>query len=155
MHADELRARGLWLNLAGISFCLFLPNVVTVASDWPGFRGPNGSGVSDARGLPIEFGPKINLLWKAKVPGGNSSPVAAGDRIFLAGYNGNRRTVCCIDQSSGSKLWEHSIEAARTERKTEPNDPATSTPVTDGRNIHVLFSGFGLLSYTMDGEERW
>src|SRR5262249_46275996 len=31
----------------------------------------------------------------------------------------------------------------------------SSTPVTDGTNIYALFSGYGLISYTRDGEERW
>src|SRR5262245_17057621 len=47
------------------------------ATDWPRFRGPNGSGISDARYLPVEFGPNTNLAWKSSVPAGISSPVIA------------------------------------------------------------------------------
>ena len=28
------------------------------AEDWSRFRGPNGSGISNATGLPVEFGPE-------------------------------------------------------------------------------------------------
>src|SRR5439155_7179178 len=58
-------------------------------------------------------------------------------------------------RKSGQLLWERSIEAARTQRKSQPNDAASSTPVTDGRNVYALFSGFGLVSYTIAGRERW
>jgi hypothetical protein len=53
-------------------------------ADWPQFRGPNGSGLCPSCGqLPTEFGPQKNVLWKTELPVGKSSPVLAGDRIFL------------------------------------------------------------------------
>src|SRR5262249_56857763 len=59
-----------------------------LASDWPGFRGPQG-GVADDKNLPAEVG-KDNVLWKVKLPGaGTSSPIITGERILLtcnAGY---------------------------------------------------------------------
>src|SRR6185437_4523527 len=152
MKADELRPGAQCL--IGV-FLLFFSDVVAAAAGWTRFRGPDGSGVSDTRGFPGTFGPGTNLLWRAKVPAGNSSPVVANGRVILAGYEGSRRTLSCLDGNSGARLWENSIEATRVERKTEPNDPASSTPVTDGRNVYVLFSGFGLISYSMDGGERW
>jgi hypothetical protein len=42
------------------------------SSDWPRFRGPNGTGVSADRGLPAEIDRDKNVLWWAKVPPGNS-----------------------------------------------------------------------------------
>src|SRR5258705_13589453 len=74
--------------------------------DWSRFRGPNGSGISAERGLPIMFGPETNLAWKVAAPAGNSSPIAVGDRIFLAGYEKDRRLICCHDLKDGSRLWE-------------------------------------------------
>ena len=46
----------------------------TGVQNWPRFRGPNGSGVSESRDLPVEFGPSKNLAWrkacrKAKLSG--------------------------------------------------------------------------------------
>ena len=133
----------------------FLPSLSGEAADWPRFRGPNGSGVSEARDLPMEFGPGKNLAWKVNAPPGSSSPVIAGDRVWLAGYEGNRRLVWCLDLKNGAQLWERSIEAVRTERKSVPNDAASSTPVTDGSNAYVLFSDVGLVAYALDGGERW
>src|SRR5262245_5651927 len=54
------------------------------AADWPGFRGPNGSAVSDNANLPAEWGKDHNVAWKVSVPGyGWSSPVISGDRVFV------------------------------------------------------------------------
>lgn len=49
-------------------------------SDWPRFRGPNGTGVSEDAGLPDEVGPDNNVLWAARLPKGSSSPWSPGDR---------------------------------------------------------------------------
>src|ERR1044072_5233147 len=61
------------------------------AEDWPQFRGPNASGISDAKKLPVEFGPEKNVVWKTQLPPGHSSPVIFGDRIFLTGAEGGHR----------------------------------------------------------------
>ena len=42
-------------------------------------------GVSDDRDLPVRFGPEENVVWKTGLPPGESSPVIAGDRLFLTG----------------------------------------------------------------------
>src|ERR1051326_1100347 len=134
---------------------LLLYNLALSAADWPSFRGPNGAAVSEAHGLPMIFGPKSNLLWKITVPAGSSSPIVEGDRVWLAGYEDNRLLLWCLDRITAKVIWERALEQACTERKTFPNDPASSTPATDGQNVYALFSGFGLVSYSMDGKERW
>jgi outer membrane protein assembly factor BamB len=122
---------------------------------WPRFRGPNGSGVSDATGLPVEFGPNKNLGWRTTVPAGSSSPIVSGERVFLTGYEEKALVVLCLNARSGKELWRHKIGRVRKERQSRPNGPATPTPVTDGRNVYVFFPELGLLSYTIDGRERW
>jgi outer membrane protein assembly factor BamB len=125
------------------------------APDWPRFRGPNGSGVADARRLPVEFGAKKNLAWRIEAPAGISSPIVAGERVWLTGFDGERRLTWCLDLKLGQRLWERSVGTLRHERKSKPNDPATSTPTTDGTNVYALFSEFGLIAYSLSGEELW
>ena len=87
-----------------------LPSVFTLiaigclaaeAQDWPRFRGPNGSGVSEATALPVEFGPARNLLWRTPVPAGHSSPVLAGDRVLLTACEQDRLITLCLDRDTG------------------------------------------------------
>lgn len=53
-------------------------------SNWPQWRGPEGSGVSTERGLPEEWGETKNIRWKTPLPGkGHSSPVVWGKRVFV------------------------------------------------------------------------
>ena len=54
------------------------------SSDWPEFRGPTQDGHSDATGLPVEWSPEKNVVWKTPLPGKAwSSPIVAGGRIYL------------------------------------------------------------------------
>jgi outer membrane protein assembly factor BamB len=152
-----------WINAgvaarAALIFTLGLTADTASGADvqnWPRFRGPNGSGVSESRDLPVEFGPAKNLAWRAAILAGHSSPVIWENRIFLTGYEGTRCIVTCLDRRNGERWWERSIEAARVERKSKPNDAASSTPVVDETGIYALFSGFGLVALSHDGQERW
>ncbi len=135
----SLPARPLGISL-WIGTCLFVHQERGSTDEWPRFRGFEGTGVSQARDLPANFGPKSNLVWKTVVPMGCSSPVVAGNRIWLAGYEGNNRLVWCLDLNTGRRLWEQAVVARGDERKSVPNDAASSTPVTDGVNVCALFS---------------
>lgn len=53
-------------------------------ANWPQWRGPNGSGISNEKNLPVEWSADKNVQWKTPLPGrGHSSPVVWGNRIFL------------------------------------------------------------------------
>jgi outer membrane protein assembly factor BamB len=126
-----------------------------LAAEWPQFRGPNGAGVSDQTSLPVEFGPDQNVVWKTALPRGNSSPALTTDRIFLTASEGNRLITLCLDRATGKILWRREIAADRAEVLNPLNDPASSSPITDGKNVYVFFGNFGLASYDPNGGERW
>ncbi|MGH9861386.1 MAG: PQQ-binding-like beta-propeller repeat protein, partial [Candidatus Acidiferrales bacterium] len=123
--------------------------------EWVGFRGPNGSGVSEAAGLPAEFGPSKNLLWKRPVPFGRSSPVVTEGRIYLTASEGDKLITLCLDRKTGKLLWRREVPRARHMPIYKANDPASPTPVSDGKNVYVFFAELGLISYGPDGTERW
>jgi outer membrane protein assembly factor BamB len=53
-------------------------------SNWPQWRGPSGQGVSEEKGLPLEWSDKKNVKWKTALSGrGHSSPIVWGNRIFI------------------------------------------------------------------------
>ena len=54
-----------------------------VSENWPGWRGPRGTGVSSETAFPVTWDTS-NIRWKTPIPGrGHSSPVVWGNRIFL------------------------------------------------------------------------
>jgi outer membrane protein assembly factor BamB len=63
--------------------------VSVAAADWPQWRGPHGTGISDEKDLPIRWSATENVTWKASLAGlGVSTPIAAGARIFVTSQIG-------------------------------------------------------------------
>lgn len=63
---------------------------VAHAQQWPHWRGPNASGVSAERGLPVTWSDSAGLAWKAPLRGlGISSPIVVGDRVFVTSQVGS------------------------------------------------------------------
>ena len=122
---------------------------------WSRFRGPNGSGVSTSTRLPAEFGTDKNVVWKTELPFGHSSPALTRERIFLTAARGEHLVTICLDRRTGKILWEREAPRSRVEKLDTRNGPAGPTPATDGTNVYVFFADFGLLSYDIDGKERW
>jgi outer membrane protein assembly factor BamB len=126
------------------------------AADWPQFRGPNGSGLCPSCGqLPTRFGPTENVLWKTDLPPGKSSPVLAGDRIFLTASEGDDRITMSLSRISGKLQWRRSVRAPRREYQNPLNDRAAPTAVIGGKSVFVFFADFGLVAYDFEGGERW
>lgn len=128
---------------------------ILMANVWPQFRGPDSTGVSGDAAIPTEFGPSKNLVWKADLPPGKSSPVFAGDRIFVTGHDGDKLLTLALDRRSGRELWRGAVVRSRSERRHKLNDAAAPTPVTDGTNVYSFFADFGLVAYSGEGKELW
>ena len=126
-----------------------------VSDEWSQFRGPNGTGVSETKNLPTEFGPNKNVVWKAALPPGHSSPVLTHDRIFVTAHDKETLLVICLDRETGKVLWQREVPHSRAGRLQNVNGPASPSPVTDGKNVYVFFQDFGMVSFDPDGKERW
>src|SRR5215475_12950690 len=96
---------------------------LAIASDdeWSRFRGPNGTGVSGATNLPVEFDPEKGVVWKTALPPGHSSPVLARSRIYVTAHtpidarnNADYQLfVIALDRKSGKELWRREIMRSR------------------------------------------
>jgi outer membrane protein assembly factor BamB len=123
---------------------------------WPQFRGSNSSGVAEGQKPPVEFGPNKNLLWKAALPAGASSPVIAGDRIFTTGFDGKKLWTIGVSRKDGKEVWRAEAPAKKIEEYfAAEGSPAASTPATDGERVVAYFGSCGLVCYDLDGKELW
>jgi outer membrane protein assembly factor BamB len=148
---------------------------------WPQLRGPGGSGVSDAEGLPETWSATENVAWKVPVPGrGWSSPIAWGDRVFLTtaasggteevakkglylggdrsqpSGNRHRWLVLGLDLAAGKTLWEAEAHAGPPGQPRHiKNSHASETPCTDGERVFALFGHIGLFAYDFSGKPLW
>jgi outer membrane protein assembly factor BamB len=125
------------------------------STEWDRFRGPNGSGVSTDTGIPAEFGPEKNVVWKTALPEGNSSPVFGKSSIFLTGFEGDKLFTISLDRKTGRVQWRREVVRAREGHLREPNNPASPSAATDGENVFTFFQDFGMLAHGPDGNELW
>jgi len=135
---------------------LFCTATLLAAGDWPQFRGPNATGVSEDINLPVTLHLAENVVWKTPMPMGNSSPVVAGNRVYLTGFEKERLLTLAMDRSTGRILWQREAPRPRKQAIERPaNGPASASPASDGKNVYVFFQDFGLLAYGPEGNELW
>lgn len=130
------------------------------ASDWPEFRGPTGQGLSDARGLPLEWSATKNVEWKTPIPGrGWSSPVIKGGRVFLTTAveegGGLSLRVLALDASDGRVLWNTEALASSAAKAHQKNSHASATPVIDGDRLYAHFGHYGTACLDGNGKVLW
>ena len=141
--------------------------------EWPQFRGPNGSGIAAADAHPATtWSATQNMKWKVALPGpGSSSPVIAGERVFITCYSGYgdgssgggpeklQRHLICLQRNSGKVLWDKSVPAELPEDEYSGNlrehGYASNTPVTDGERVYAFFGKTGVLAFDFDGRQLW
>ncbi len=128
------------------------------AGNWPGWRGTNGSGVSEEKGFPIAWSSEQGVMWKTELAGsGNSSPVVWGDRVFLttAEDGGARRSVLCFDRANGHQLWKCSAPSDAREGTHAKNGFASATPALDGQRAYAFFGSAGVIAADFSGRLVW
>ena len=93
------------------------------AEDWVRFRGPNGTGISDAQ-VPTTWSESENLRWKLKLPGSGRPARSWSARGFcdllLGLWNGRARgRFCrrCGDISSASPARQVKSSGANGQRR--------------------------------------
>src|SRR5262245_44521030 len=125
--------------------------------DWTRFRGPNGAGVSQSTGFPIQFGRDSNTVWRRPARRGKSSPVLTSRHVFLTAFEKEKLFTLCFDRRNGKLVWEQGLDRPRQQDRYSDtlNEPASITPVTDGENVYVFFQDYGLISYDAAGNLRW
>jgi len=128
------------------------------AGNWPGWRGPEGSGVSPEKDLPETWGTNRNVRWRAPLPGpNNSSPIVWSNRVFVAQAikSQKRRAVLCFDRADGRQLWQAGVMYAEDEPTQERNPYCSATPATDGERVVASFGSAGLYCYDFTGRQSW
>ena len=145
----------MWLGLAIFS----LATATASAEDWRDWRGPRRDGHSSEKGLPASWSPDgENLQWRVPY-GARSTPVVAGDHLYLqdaAGEGAERQErILCFDVDTGEVLWERRMNLFLSD--VPPHRVGWASPVVDPgtENVYVYTVGGSLLSFSKDGDLKW
>jgi outer membrane protein assembly factor BamB len=129
------------------------------AGEWPQFRGPNASGVSDERGLPTEWSKDKGIKWRSELPArGVSCPVVAGGKVYVtcsSGQRDDRLHVLAFDAKNGKQLWHRQLQATGGTACHPKSCMAANTPVADDSGVYVLFASADLAAFDAEGTLRW
>ncbi len=129
------------------------------AQEWTRFRGPNGSGLSDAANIPVKWTEK-DYHWKATLPAsGHSSPVIWKDLVFLTGSDDETqsRSVFAVSTETGKVLWTKTSEF-EVHRKHKLNSFASPTCAVDEQRVYASWTmpdEYSVKAFTHDGVEVW
>lgn len=131
----------------------------TAAQEWTRFRGPNGTGISDAKSVPAQWTEK-DYNWKVALPGiGHSSPVIWGDKIFLTSAIEDtcQRIVMCLNAADGSIVWQKVYDSTPHSKHLRSSF-ASSSPAVDADLVYVTWSApdeLILAAFDHQGTEKW
>lgn len=96
------------------TLALLAAGLAAIAATAVGYRGDGSSVFPDSK-PPTSFDQKTgrNVLWTADLPNwGHSSPVAAGDRVFVTcepGWKSDWPVLVCFDAKDGKPLWSKEL----------------------------------------------
>ena len=153
----------------------------TQAQNWPQFRGPGATGVTEGAAKPVKFDASTsqNVVWKTAIPGlSHASPIVWGNKVFVVTAVSSEKDetrfglygdvapvkndpkhswkVYALDKQKGTILWESVAYEGLPKVKRHPKSThAASTPVTDGKYLIVNFGSEGLYAYDLNGKLLW
>ena len=130
------------------------------AQEWTRFRGPNGTGISKAQGIPVTW-TEQDFRWRIAFPGeSHSQPVIWGDKLFLttAVELGKERALVCLDKRDGRELWTKKFSLPTHRPQNKNASFANGSPVVDAHRVIASFVSadhFWVRSFDHDGKELW
>jgi outer membrane protein assembly factor BamB len=154
-----------------LTLALMVTLASPVAADFPQFRGPAGSGVTDAN-PPATWSADANIAWTAKLPGsGWSQPVVVGDTVFVTaavsdklakpkdmqagvrdlqsipGVGGRAPQadvewrLTALDAATGAVRWSRTVAAGRPKHPVHPSN--TYATETPCADAERVYAYFG------------
>jgi len=133
---------------------LAVPAAGLQSSDWPAWRGPSSSGSTTTGEYPTRWTP-ADASWKAALPGkGVSTPIVAGDRIYLTTPADGQDAVLALDRS-GKQAWLSKLGPESPPRHRTLASSCNASPVTDGKGVYARFRSGRVVALELDGKVRW
>lgn len=154
------RINGIVQRTLLLTFCLTgLSLFAASQGEWTQFRGPNGTAISPAKGIPTTW-TASDYKWQITLPGsGYSSPVIWQDKLFLTctDKKSAKMMFLCLDTKNGKTIWQREY-ATKHHRQHRDNSFATSTPVVDRDRVYFYWAypeKVNVIAMNHAGKELW
>lgn len=160
MKLQALFCTSLIAGIAGVPLAV-------AAGQWPQWRGPQGTSVSEETGLASEWSETENVAWKTPLPEwGTSTPAIWDDAIIVTFQQEDQLVLMRLSTTHGEPVWTQVVGSGAAKRAEKGGEKRTSkfhdlhnlaspSPVTDGERVIVHFGNGDLASYKFDGTREW
>src|ERR1044071_6890460 len=142
-----------------IFYLLFaLPIHVSLAQDWPQWRGPHRDGLVSSFTQPTAWPENLKPVWKIQVGIGHASPVVVGRKVYLLSRQGEEEVVAAFDLDTGKQLWRdgYAVDYQMNPAAVSHGKGPKSTPVIYNDKLYTLGINGILSCYeTANGKLRW
>lgn len=130
--------------------------LVSDASDWPRFLGPQGTAISEETGL-LETLPTNGptRLWARQIGTGYSAPSVFGNQLVLHHRVGDQEWVEAMDVASGKSQWRHGDPCQYVDPYGYNNGPRCTPLLTTDRCFTFGVEGRLLCLDRADGHVIW
>jgi outer membrane protein assembly factor BamB len=125
--------------LASLALGLFLAAPAGTA-DWVQWRGPHRDAVIEPVEAWAPWPAQLDRRWRAEVGAGQSSPVVAGNSVFLFSRENDSEVARALDLQSGRLRWRHAYPAPYDvyPGAASYGSGPRSTPVVSGGRLFTL-----------------
>ena len=128
---------------------------VSLAVDWPYWRGPNHDGISTETDWdPTALNDPI-IAWKADIGTGYSAVSVANGKAYTAGnVNKNKDVIFCFDAETGKEIWTYKYAESLTPKNYAGG--CNVTPIVhDGKLYFMSKTGKVFCLDAETGHEIW
>jgi outer membrane protein assembly factor BamB len=162
-----MRRRSFWV--------IVLSCGVTLAANWPQWRGPNLDGsTKTAQDLPVTWSETENVLWRVKLPSWSAAtPIVWEQTVFITSAEpgsprlGPRGTaqrpgptteadklfLLALNRKDGSIRWQQQIDSGN--QMFRKQNSASPSPITDGKYVWIMTGNGKLTCFSFDGRKVW
>ncbi len=144
-------SRTAWI--ASLAFALLL--TAYADADWPRWRGPSGTGVTDAPAFdPTLKNGQPKVLWSAQVGRGYGQVTLADGQAYVAGYDAGKETLFSFEAETGKQRWSRSYPAKQFDNMNA-GGPAATPAVAQGKVFHISRDGKAMALDAAKGTPVW
>ncbi len=115
------------------------------AADWNQWRGPNRDGIATDFKAPATWtADSLAKKWTVTVGEGHSSPVVAGDRVYVFAREGDNEIMRCLALADGKVVWQQAYAAPydmNPAARGHGKGPKATPVVADGRVFALGING--------------
>ena len=125
------------------------------ADNWTYWRGPTAQGVAPQADYPIKWTVPQDVLWRTPLAGkGGSTPIVAGNQVFLTMGAEEKNQLLAFDATTGDQQWQVAL-GDDTGGKHNKGSGANPSPVTDGQYVYAYYRSGDLGCVDVRGQVVW